>query len=39
MIALRRFHGTSSGGAGASSANYDHNDEFIDGAYMFHDGT
>lgn len=32
MIALRRFHG--SGG----SANYDHNDEFIDGAYLFHDG-
>lgn len=34
MIALRRFHGTGAG----SSANYDHNDEFIDGAYMFHDG-
>lgn len=34
MIALRRFHGSS----GASSSNYDHNDEFIDGAYMFHDG-
>lgn len=38
MIALRRFHGSSSSAAGASSANYDHNDEFIDGAYMFHDG-
>ncbi|XP_055320957.1 uncharacterized protein LOC129577604 [Sitodiplosis mosellana] len=36
MIALRRFHG-SPAGSGASSANYDHNDEFIDGAYMFHD--
>lgn len=31
MIALRRFHGS-------GSSNYDHNDEFIDGAYMFHDG-
>lgn len=39
MIALRRFHGSGSGGgSGANSANYDHNDEFIDGAYMFHDG-
>lgn len=35
MIALRRFHGS---GGGGGSANYDHNDEFIDGAYMFHDG-
>ncbi|XP_031640419.1 uncharacterized protein LOC116352170 [Contarinia nasturtii] len=32
MIALRRFHGS-----GGASSNYDHNDEFIDGAYMFHD--
>lgn len=31
MIALRRFHA-------GSSQNYDHNDEFVDGAYMFHDG-
>lgn len=31
MIVLRRFHGS-------GAANYDHNDEFIDGAYMFHDG-
>lgn len=39
MIALRRFHGSGSGsGSGANSPNYDHNDEFIDGAYMFHDG-
>lgn len=37
MIALRRFHGSPSG-SGASAANYDHNDEFIDGAYLFHDG-
>lgn len=38
MIALRRFHGSGSGANAANSANYDHNDEFIDGAYMFHDG-
>lgn len=42
MIALRRFHGSGSGSGGGVSggggANYDHNDEFIDGAYMFHDG-
>lgn len=38
MIALRRFHGSASGANGASAPNYDHNDEFIDGAYMFHDG-
>lgn len=38
MIALRRFHGSSTGSASATSTNYDHNDEFIDGAYMFHDG-
>lgn len=37
MIALRRFHG-SPAGSGVSAANYDHNDEFIDGAYLFHDG-
>lgn len=37
MIALRRFHGNgaSSGNIGGS---HDYNDEFIDGAYMFHDG-
>lgn len=40
MIALRRFHSTSQNnivqpnGAGPN----DYNDEFIDGAYMFHDG-
>lgn len=38
MIALRRFHGSPAGSGASSSANYDHNDEFIDGAYMFHDG-
>lgn len=43
MIALRRFHGSGSGsggggGAGVGGVNYDHNDEYIDGAYMFHDG-
>lgn len=38
MVALRRFHGTGSGSGATNSANYDHNDEFIDGAYMFHDG-
>lgn len=36
MIALRRFHSTSS--QAASGANGDHNEEFVDGAYMFHDG-
>lgn len=35
MIALRRFQSSSQpGGAGPA----DYNDEFIDGAYMFHDG-
>lgn len=37
MIELRRFHGSGSG-AGIGGVNYDHNDEYIDGAYMFHDG-
>lgn len=36
MIALRRFHGSGSGSGGGS--NYDHNDEFVDGAFMFHNG-
>lgn len=37
MVVLRRFHGSSSS-AGGPPPNYDYNDEFIDGAYMFHDG-
>lgn len=39
MIVLRRFHGTASPAAGGTTQNYDYNDEFIDGAYMFHDGN
>lgn len=39
MIVLRRFHGTASLAAGGTTQNYDYNDEFIDGAYMFHDGN
>lgn len=39
MIALRRFQSSSSAASSATSAaNYDPNDEYIDGAYMFHDG-
>lgn len=43
MIALRRFHGSASQSTiamgGNSGGPHDHNDEFIDGAYMFHDGN
>lgn len=38
MVVLRRYHGSSSPGGGPSP-NYDYNDEFVDGAYMFHDGS
>lgn len=37
MVVLRRYHGSSP--AGGPSPNYDYNDEFVDGAYMFHDGS
>lgn len=38
MVVLRRYHGSSSS-AGGPPPNYDFNDEFVDGAYMFHDGN
>lgn len=38
MIALRRFHGHASQVGSPNGGQVDFNDEFIDGAYMFHDG-
>lgn len=38
MIALRRFHSTSTQASTSNGGNGDYNEEFVDGAYMFHDG-